>query len=45
MSDSDDADRRAEVAELRDKGYSPDEIRALLSDDKWAGYSSHGIDN
>jgi len=42
MSESDqiDYDRRAEVRELREKGYTPDEIAALLSEDKWDGFSS-----
>jgi len=31
------SDRRREVAALRERGYSPEEIAALLSDDKWLG--------
>lgn len=34
------ADRREEVERMRDEGYSPAEIAALLSTDRWAGYSS-----
>jgi len=43
MSDSDEQgkDRRREVERLRAQGYSPEEIAALLSEDKWDGYSSH----
>jgi hypothetical protein len=42
MTDEEAADRRAEVEELREAGYSPAEIAALLSEDKWDGFSSQG---
>ena len=34
------ADRRSEVELMRQEGYSSSEIAAMLSTDKWSGYSS-----